>query len=192
MVSVAPSAGGVGVNLSAEKNLGSLSISVPTQEVGAGGRSVSFAASEEERAGLARRFGLQAVLDVTVEGRLFAEGDGEFVFRGDIVAKVVQTCVVTLEPVENSINEPMALRFIPVERLAEPRREVMVDAEQEEETEGLAGDVVDLGPAVAEQFGVALDPYPRKPGAMLPEGVKSEGPGRVNPFTVLRNLGRRG
>lgn len=192
MMSVAPEAGEVGVSFSAEQNPGSLSIPVPTHDVGAGGRSVSFSANEQERAALARRFGLQKVLGLTLEGRLKAEDGGEFSFRGDISAKVVQTCVVTLDPVENGIEESIALRFVPAERLDEPKREVMVEAEEEEETEPMTGEVVDLGPAVAEQFGVALDPYPRKPGAAWPEDDEKQGSGRDNPFAVLRNFGRRG
>jgi uncharacterized metal-binding protein YceD (DUF177 family) len=192
MMCVAPEAGGAGVSYSADQSLGSLSIPVLTHEVGAGGRSVSFSASEQERAGLARRFGLQKVSDLALEGRLLADNNGEFSFRGNIAAKVVQTCVVTLDPVENVIDEPIALRFVPEARLDEPKREVMVDPEAEEDIEAMTGDIVDLGPAVAEQFGVALDPYPRKSGAGLSEGEEKQDSGRDNPFAVLRNFGRRG
>jgi uncharacterized metal-binding protein YceD (DUF177 family) len=180
------------VSHSAEEGIGSLSIPVPVQEIGAGGRPVSFTADAEARAGLARRFGLQDVPALSLEGRLRAEGDGSYMFRGTIAAKVVQTCVVTLDPVENEIDEPIAVRFVPEERLEAPGREVMVDAEEEEETEPLIGDVIDLGEAVAEQFGVALDPYPRKPGAVMTPGRGQDDTGPGNPFAVLRNLGRRG
>ena len=36
------------------------------------------------------------------------------------------------------------------------------------------GDSIDLGAALAEQLALALDPYPRKPGAKLPAGSPSD------------------
>jgi hypothetical protein len=43
--------------------------------------------------------------------------------------------------------------------------------------------VLDLGEAVAEQLALALDPYPRVPGAELPE-IESDPQER--PFAALR------
>jgi len=180
------------VSHSADQDIGSLSIPVPVQEIGANGHPVSYAADAEARTELADRFGLRDVSELTLEGRLKEESDGSYTFRGTISAKVVQTCVVTLDPVENEVEEPISLRFVSEERLEAPAREVMVDAEEEEETEPLPGDVIDLGEAVAEQFGVALDPYPRKPGAVMTPGRDQDDTGPGNPFAVLRNLGRRG
>ena len=180
-----------------DEELGSLSIPVPIHEIG-DGRVVSFSASEEERAGLAKRFGLRELPELKVDGRLTSRADGAVLFKGDIRARVVQTCVVTLDPVENAIDEPLRLRFVPEDRIAEPAHEVLVEADEEEEIEPMTGDIVDLGPAVAEQFGVALEPYPRKPGAQLPSGSAlktgspAEGSRRDSPFAVLKNLGSRG
>jgi uncharacterized metal-binding protein YceD (DUF177 family) len=198
-LTAASDAGGAAVIRPIDQELGSLSIPISAQEIGSAGRELSFSADEGERADLAERFGLQKVLELKVQGKLTKRGNGDVLFRGDLKAKVVQTCVVTLDPVENMLDEPVRLRFVSEERIAETAREVVVDPGEEEEIEPVAGEVMDLGPAVAEQFGVALDPYPRKPGAELPgvvsipdsqaSGVAS---GTRRPFEVLKNLRSRG
>ena len=187
------------MSFSVEQDPGSLSIPVPVHEIGGGGRTVSFSADETGRAGLADRFALRAVLELTLEGKLGTGRDGDYRFRGRLKARVVQACVVTLEPVENTIDESMALRFVRSDEVDESGHEVMVEAEEEEEVEPMSGDIVDLGPATAEQFGVALDPYPRKPGAEAPQTPAArvlregdEGATRENPFKVLKNLGTGG
>ena len=46
---------------------------------------------------------------------------------------------------------------------------------------------IDVGEAVAEQLALALDPYPRAPGASFAEGGESEQP-EDSPFKVLAGL----
>ncbi len=174
---------------------GSLSIPVPAHEVGAAGRTVSFSASEGERATLADRFELRGVEELKLEGTLQPERNAEFLFRGRLKAKVVQSCVVTLEPVESAIDEPIVLRFVPEDRAEELLAEEDFEAEDEEDFEPYTDDVIELGPPVSEYFGLSLDPYPRKPDAAAPETraarvIKEEdfAPERENPFDVLKNL----
>ena len=51
---------------------------------------------------------------------------------------------------------------------------------------------IDLGEAVAERFGLALDPYPRKRGAVLDAAWTVDGTGTgeagESPFATLKNL----
>ena len=183
----------------AAEDPGSLSIPVPTHEVGAAGRAVSFSADEGARKALADRFELQGIGDLKVEGKIRPENNAEFLFRGRLTAKVVQTCVVTLDPVENAIDEEIVLRFVPADRFDEEALEEAIDVEEEEDLEPYADDVIDLGPAVSEYLGISLDPYPRKPDAVAPKTpaarvVPEEDfrPERENPFAVLKNLGGGG
>ena len=183
----------------AAEDPGSLSIPVPTHEIGVGGFAVSFSADEGARNALAERFELQGIGGLKVEGKLWPENNAEFLFRGRLTADVVQTCVVTLDPVENKVDEEILLRFVPADRFDEQVLEEAIDVEEEEDTEPYTDDVIDLGPAVAEYFGISLDPYPRKPDAVAPETpaarvVPEEDfkPQRENPFKVLKNLGGGG
>ena len=129
--------------------------------VGPDGRRDVLEADEAERAALARRFGIPAVESLRAELRLRPEADGAVRAEGRLAADVVQNCVVTLEPVAQRVEEAVALRLLPAG--VEPR-----DEPDEPDDIPSDGGVVDLGEAVAEQLALALDPYPRAPGAALP------------------------
>jgi hypothetical protein len=82
--------------------------------------------------------------------------------------------VVTLDPIRNHIDEPIAATFLPSDsklgRLGfESGGEIMIDPEGEDSPETFSGDTIDVG-ALAEQiFGLAIDPYPRSGQAVVPE-----------------------
>ncbi|MCK8783840.1 DUF177 domain-containing protein [Roseomonas sp. NAR14] len=143
-----------------------------------GGRDEAVRATAGECAALARRFGLPAVESVEATLRLRQETGGTVSAEGHLRADVVQSCVVTLEPVPQRIDEPVSLRFVPEAEMPE------------EDPDGpdlipYAGDVLDLGEAVAEQVALALDPYPRAPGAELPDLPEAAA---GSPFAALRRL----
>ncbi|MBD0274058.1 MAG: DUF177 domain-containing protein [Acetobacteraceae bacterium] len=129
--------------------------------VGPDGRREVLEADGTERAALARRFGIPAVETLRAELRLWPEADGAVRAEGRLAAEVVQHCVVTLDPVAQRVEEAVSLRLLPAGE--EPRDE------PDEPDDILSEDgVVDLGEAMAEQLALALDPYPRAPGAALP------------------------
>jgi hypothetical protein len=108
---------------------------------------------------------------------------------GRVSATVGQTCVVTLEPLENEIDESIDLIFAPA-AAAPPGEEVEVSVA--DAPEPLVGGVVDLGAIATEFLILGLDPYPRKPDAIFqpPAG----GDDTAHPFAALAALkkGRRG
>ncbi len=119
-----------------------------------------IAADEAERAALARRFDLVSLDRLEAEVRLERRRDG--LVRLDALSKadVVQSCVVTLEPVAATIEEPFTLFY----GEAPASRELMLDAEAET-VEPLEGDRIDIGEALAQQLSLALNPFPRVPSA---------------------------
>jgi len=156
---------------------------LPLGLVGPEGREEVLEAAPAEREALARRFGIPAIGSLRAKLRLVPERDGTVVARGTLSASVTQTCVVTLEPVEQQVEEEVALRFLPAGR--EPDE----GPEEIDEIEAVGG-VADLGEAVAEQLSLALDPYPRAPGAALPEIGEGNGSAE-GPFAGLAALRRR-
>ena len=150
--------------------------------VGPEGRTEVLEATESERAALARRFGIPSVERLRATLRLVPEEDGAVMVRGRIDAAVVQECVVTLEPVPQQVAEDIVLRLLPTGR--EPSEGP--DEPDEIETEhGIA----DLGEAVAEQLALALDPYPRAPGAALPPEATDASAGAFAALAALRRKG---
>ena len=163
-----------------------------------------ISATPQERAALARRFGLLG-LDLLHATAKFEPADGAdpkgvpggvpglLRLSGHISAEVSQACVVTLEPVASRVEADFSLLFnldggpLPASAMA---REVVFDPEAEEPAEALGPSGLDLGEAVAQQLALALNSYPRAPGAALAEaGTPESGTDApTGPFGVLEAL----
>jgi hypothetical protein len=143
------------------------------------GRPFDIEAGPEERVALARRFGIVAVNSLRAEGIVRPEANGRRVrLDGRLCAEVVQTCVVTLEPVTAIIDVALERLYgQDVSRDVEDGvGEVFLDLTDDLPAEPLTGGILDLGAASAEQLALELDPYPRKPGAVfegMPNGARS-------------------
>lgn len=145
-----------------------------------------IAASPAERRALAARFAIPAIarLDARVRIVRLPRAD-RFRVTGELAADVVQTCVVTLEPVPQHVVATFDLAFERAGWAAEPAEVVI---ETDEDPEPLYGDRIDIGEVVAEELALALDPYPRAPGQAFAE---PEDPGRErpdSPFAALAAL----
>jgi uncharacterized metal-binding protein YceD (DUF177 family) len=154
--------------------------------IGAGDRIVTIAADPAERSALAARFGLLSI--ARLEARFALRKDAAGIrARGHLDAVLVQSCVVTEDPLPVTLSEDFDLRFV-----AEP------DAPEEDEIElsedacdvvFFSGGTIDLGEAAAETMALALDPFPRGPraGEVLAEaGVISED--EAKPLGALAGL----
>ena len=169
-----------------------LSRKIVVDDIGDRPMVFDIAASEEERRALAERFGLAAVDRFVGRARLVRaparDGSGpairvEFGFE----AEVVQNCVVTLEPVPARCAETgLVVEYTTAAPAAEPPAVADVPPEGIDPPEPLAGEAVDAGELLAEHLGLALDPWPRAPGAALDAGT--EGETRDRPFEALAAL----
>lgn len=149
-------------------------------------RRVSIEADEAERAALAARFGLIAVDRLTASAELSRRG-ADVLAEGVLEARVIQACVASGVPVPATIAEPFALHFVP--EAAGPIAEEVELAETELDVIGCEGGAIDLGEAVAQTLALALDPFPRAPGAdvaLREAGVLGEG--ETGPFAALKAL----
>jgi len=133
---------------------------------------------------LALRFGLIRLDALAAELRVSRSGDGRVRINGALSASVVQTCVVTLEPLPADVDETFAASFAPAALLEDAGlggREVVVtvtdtpDEDEDDPEPFLEGEQVDLGELVAQHLSLALAPYPRHPEAVLP-ATASAGP----------------
>lgn len=163
----------------------------PVHDLPAAGRPFQIKAPAEECRELARRFNLLAIEVLTVEGVLRPEASGRRVrVEGRLVADVVQTCVVSLDPVPARID-------VSFERLygwdvddeaEEGPEEIHLDLASELPAERLTSDTLDLGEMVAEQLALELDPYPRKPGALFTGCDSGLGGSDAGPAKPLEGL----
>lgn len=164
------------------------------------GITLKFEAAAEERELLAHRFDVLEIGRLTAEVALYRKQGGRcWQLDGQVMAEIVQCCVVTLDPVPrtNMFTFNRTYEACPESKgraEVEPQYEEVLTLDQKDTPEPLFGDVIDVGEAVAEEFGLALDPFPRAPGIVF-EGY-SVGPGekdaRVNPFAALAERRSRG
>ena len=143
------------------------------EAIGEGERHLDLAATPAECAALAARFDLRAV--ERLEARFTVRRDAAgIVVRGRVRAAVVQACSVTDEPLPAVVDEAVALRFVAGQAGEPDEIELDADALDIVSFDGVA---IDLGEASAETMMLALDPFPRGPGAaaaLRAAGVLSE------------------
>ena len=135
--------------------------------------------------------GLREVLSVQASFVVTPARGGRFHVAGHVRGRIGQTCVVTLEAMETDIDEPIDLTFAPPEQI--PQKAALVDeaGESDEETpdppEPIENGMIDLGRVATDALYLAVDPYPRKPGAVFEPVVEAADP-EDHPFAALKAL----
>ena len=124
---------------------------------------------------------LSAVFDLTRRGR------GVHV-AGQVKARVGQTCVVTLDPLERDLDEPINLLFAPGGG-ASQGDDTSHNVDGDEPPEPLIEGKLDLGAIATEFLLLGIDPYPRKAGAEF-AAVKTTNDS-AKPFAALEALKKR-
>jgi hypothetical protein len=139
------------------------------------GLPVVIEADAAQRAALAEEHGLLSVESYRADLLVVSWKRNGVKVSGRVEADITQACIVTLDPVEAHIDEPVEALLLPEESKLgrqgfEGGGEILIDADGPDSPETFSGDTIDVG-ALAEQFfGLAIDPYPRKQGASLDAG----------------------
>lgn len=117
-----------------------------------------------ERAALADRFDVTEVSSLIA--RVSLGDDGKAVTgEGTLEADIIQACAISGDDFPVRISEKLALRFVPAGAVPEvPDAEIELDPNELDDIE-YSGDSFDLGEAVAQSLGLAIDPYAEGPNA---------------------------
>jgi hypothetical protein len=158
---------------------------VPLMRLGSEPFRQRIAADAAERAALARRFGLVALDRLAAEIELVREPGGTILLAAAFEADFAQECIVTLDPVAGSVSERFLLRYGPADA-----EEAAPAGDDDPAFEPLDREAIDIGEAVAQEFSLALPPFPRAPDAAIDPGVEAGPPGD-GPFASLARVQRR-
>jgi uncharacterized metal-binding protein YceD (DUF177 family) len=163
---------------------------VPVRDIPPGGRHYTLEAGEAERQRLAESLDIPAVAALAAELDVHPVTSRGFTVRGRLQASVVQTDVVTLEPVTLDVSEDVDVTLMPAEAAGpkSKRAEILVDLAEEDGPDLFHNGRIDLGVIVAEHLALGLDPYPRAPGKSVPGHVESEAGEDPSPFAALAGL----
>ena len=153
----------------------------PIDRIGPSGIDVTVEATPAECTALASRMNLPEVKALRCEFHLTRVDDARVLAHGLLTAQVVQTCIISAEDFDAAVSDRFRVYFVPSGSES--------DNDDPDSDDEIPYDdrVIDLGEAAAEQLGLALDPYPRLPGAELPE---QEADPAANPFARLASLRR--
>lgn len=158
-------------------------------------------ATEQERIRLAERLDLVSVDRLVATVRMKSARGGQMVrVTGSLEASVVQSCVVSLEPVPEEVSDEFVALFAPESLIPKEEDEIYIDPTSEDDDfpEPIINGKIDIGELVIQQLSLALDPYPRAEGAefagfgdaddeeIMVEEVET--PVRPNPFAALERL----
>jgi len=156
---------------------------VETGRIGPEGVEVEVVANTAERDRLASRFGVQAIDALACAFRLRPGRGATIMAEGALRARVIQICVVSSDPFEAEVSEDFVLCFAPEKEILDE-----INPNDPIDMVPMTDETIDLGEAAAEQLALALDPYPRKPGAEPPRFEQMVPP---VPFAALAALKRR-
>lgn len=158
-------------------------IPVAVEDISEDGQTFTLEADAETRAAIAKVAGLRDLPRLAATFELTRQGIGGLRVVGHVSAMAGQTCIVTLEPLLNPVEEKVDLSFVP--QIASPGPSVEKEpaharqAGKWNDPEPLVDGIVDLGALATEFLVLGLDPYPRKSGAVFeppPERGPDEGP----------------
>lgn len=146
-------------------------------------------ATAEECEALCKRMDLQNLSNFKATVTLKRVTGGDVVrVAGRFEADVVQTCVVTLEPVPSHIKGEFETFFSEDGISPEDEQNMTFDLDNDEELpEKIMNGKIDVGELVSQYLSLELDPFPRLPGAALKEGEMANG-AKSNPFEILENI----
>lgn len=167
------------------------SVSIPVAQIPEDGSHLALEADAAQRAALAALAGLREVSKASAAFDLTHGGDGTVRAVGRVTARIGQTCVVTLEPIESDIDETIDVIFAPPSQQpisSTPAPDVEGDLDEiPDPPEPIVGGAIDLGRLAADFLFLGIDPYPRKPDAVFERPVIAEDP-EDHPFAALKAL----
>ena len=174
------------------------SVPVAVDDIPETGLHIEVEAPAEVRAPLVKLANLRDLSHLSAVFDLTRRGGGVHV-AGQVKARIGQTCVVTLEPLENDLAEPINILFAPLDAAADDpagtsdetaaAKGADQEAGDEEPAEPLIEGKVDLGAIATEFLLLGIDPYPRKAGAEFAAVKTADDSAR--PFAALEALKKR-
>ena len=166
-----------------EKARSPWSVPVSVEDIPETGLHVQIEPNPEIRVELAKLANVRELLRMSCTFDLTPQGASVRV-AGDVKARVGQTCVVTLDPVDNDVDEHVELVFAP-----ESKAMAEAKAADGEPPEPLIGGQLDLGAIATEFLLLGIDPYPRKAHAEFTSAATADG--TAKPFAALEVLKKR-
>ncbi len=159
---------------------------VAVAKIPAAGTQVTFTANAAERAALAEVAGVREILEAQASFHL-THVRGAILAQGRVSGLIGQDCVVTLEPLENRVEEDIDVIFAEPDSAAAATPKVDIDEDEPDPPEIIVNGTIDLGRLATDMLFLGIDPYPRKADAAFTAAVEASDP-EEHPFAALKAL----
>lgn len=167
------------------------SATIAVEEIPEEGLHQELVANAAQSAAMSDLAGLHGVFGAHASFDLRRVGRGRVHVTGRVGATVGQTCVVTLEPLQNAIDEEVDVLFAPEDQIEAITRameeEAKAGGEAGDPPEIIEGGRIDLGKLASDVLFLGIDPYPRKEGAVFEPPAEPED-AESHPFAALKAL----
>jgi uncharacterized metal-binding protein YceD (DUF177 family) len=148
------------------------------------GARFNLAADQAQLLAIATALEIPAVLAFSANVEARAVGQGRYMVDGEVTARIRQTCVLSGEAFDSDVSTVIDAAFADDDRLTPPtKKEVERSLDDEDPPEPLDNGHIDIGALAIEFLALALEPFPRKPGAVYAETSESET--EPGPFVAL-------
>lgn len=180
--------------------LGALTHPVNVTRLPTKGLNVKIEPDEEIRAKLAAQCNVLSISEFSAQLNVKSWHKDGVRVSGSLNASLIQSCIITLDPVAEHINAQIDAVFVPTSsKLAKPRinaetRELIIEAEGDDVPELFELPNLDVGAVVAEFFALELNPYPKSPdadvsnAALDPQDDNAQPDVKENPFAALAKI----
>lgn len=170
-------------------------LEVLASEITTEAKEFSLTADAEDIAQITERLNLVSLQSASADIQTYYNRDKKaIVVSGHVQAELAQTCVVTLEPVPEIIDEGFELLLVSPDQAAQfDADEVYLDPEKPD-YDSLEGDTVSLSEIVVQSLSMMMTQYPRKSDVALETEVSGnvevnkELEKKPNPFEALAKL----
>ena len=159
-------------------------------DLGRAGDRIAVALKESDRKRLAEWAEIESVVAFEATVELKRISANRFGYHARLSSDIVQSCVVTLEPVRSHIEREFSRELHLVDHGRHEGEAMTLAAADDEAPEDIESRDFDLAGPLLEEFSLAIEPYPRAPGVTFEspaEEVAAE-----SPFAALRSLKTRG
>lgn len=156
--------------------------------------------SDRECETLAQRFSIRKIDSVMAKcsmKKLPQKEQGDYLLSVKMKAEVIQQCVMTLDDINESIDEEFNIIFQIASADSGEKHSAVIDFDVDDEDLEIIKDTeIDLGEYISEYLSLSLNPYPRQNQVqgnelgykILGEDDTSGDREKKNPFNVLKSL----
>lgn len=148
--------------------------------------------SQAERARLAKFLRIENLDKFSFDYHLEPISGERFRLTGKVAARLTQLCVITLDPVDETVDETVSVECWPQDEIGqgEDADDPAAPTLPDDPPVAIVGGKIDLGAFAAEVLASAINPYPRKAGVAFDwRDAKdaADGPA-TGPFAKLAEL----